>query len=138
MTREEWAEMLATTPATPLQVGAIHGEFRRLGFIAAERDERLAACAALLGLERLWSTRDLVMGDAGLLVRLLRELPDRAALIAAIAAAPASERPQTVAQHRLSLAAALAQALAALPPTGLPWLTTGKLAAGEEPPWRTR
>jgi hypothetical protein len=122
MTNEEWLEVLATTPATRTQVGAIHGEFRRLGFIAAERDERLAACAALLGLDGLWSTRDLVMGDAGLLLRLLRELPGRAALDTAVAvAAAARSRSLGVAQHRLSLAEALAQAFAAVAAARLPW-----------------
>lgn len=104
MTREEWLEVLATAPATRSQVGAIHAEFARLGFTAAERAERLAATAGLLGLEGLWSTRDLVMGDAGRLVGMLRQLADRPALDAAIAT-PSPEP----AERGMTLAEALAE-----------------------------
>jgi hypothetical protein len=80
MTRDEWNQVLATKPATGPQVGAIIAEFERLG--VADRSERLAISAELLGLEELGSTTDLVMGDAGRLVATLRrtrhrgELPD--------------------------------------------------------------
>jgi hypothetical protein len=78
MTRDEYLEMLATEPATPTQVGAILGEFRRLG--VDNRAERLAVSAELLGLDGLGSTTDLVMGQAGQLVAMLRRVRDRAEL----------------------------------------------------------
>lgn len=85
MTREEWNHVLDTHPATATQVGAIVGEFRRLG--VADRGERLALSAALLGLGDLGSTTELVMGQAGQLVATLRHIRDRAEL-AEVAAAP--------------------------------------------------
>ena len=85
MNRDEYLEMLATEPATPNQRGAIMGEFARLG--VTDRGERLAACAALLGLGELGSTADLVMGEAGRLVNLLQRLRDRAELLAVVSAA---------------------------------------------------
>jgi hypothetical protein len=78
MTRDEWNQVLATEPATNTQVGAIIGEFDRLG--VAGRAERLAISAELLGLADLSSTTDLVMGDAGRLVAMLRRTRDRAGL----------------------------------------------------------
>jgi hypothetical protein len=65
----DWHAVLASEPATCGQVGAIHGECQRLGL--TDRAERLAVTATLLGLDGLDSTRDLVMGDAGRLVRML-------------------------------------------------------------------
>jgi hypothetical protein len=62
MTLDEYLEVRETTPATPNQVGAIHGECQRLGL--GDRNERLAACAQLPGLGGLGSTRDLVTGQA--------------------------------------------------------------------------
>jgi len=63
---------VTTPPATRTQVGALHGQFRRLGFprweTSRDRAARLAACAALLGIDRLDSTRDLTMGQAGILI----------------------------------------------------------------------
>jgi hypothetical protein len=90
MTRDEYLEMLATEPATATQVGAIVGEFRRLGVI--DRAERLAISAELLGLEELGSTTDLVMGDAGRLYRTLLDVRDRAELPDVTAAAVGNER----------------------------------------------
>lgn len=78
MTRDEYLAMLATEPATSKQVGAILAEFDRLG--VADRTERLAITAALLDLEDLGSTTDLVMGDAGRLVAMLRSIQDRGEL----------------------------------------------------------
>jgi hypothetical protein len=78
MTRVEYLEMLATEPATPMQVGAIMGEFDRLG--VADRAERLALSAELLGLDELDSTTDLMMGEAGRLVGILRSTRDRVEL----------------------------------------------------------
>jgi len=70
--------MLETTLATRTQVGAIHGEFRRLG--VRQRDERLVISATLLDLDDLGSTSELTMGEAGKLVRILRATRDRAEL----------------------------------------------------------
>lgn len=78
MTRDEYLTVLATEPATAAQIGAIIGEFGRLGI--ADRAERLAITAALLGLENVGSTTNLVMGDAGRLYRMLLDIRDRAAL----------------------------------------------------------
>jgi hypothetical protein len=83
VTRDELNEMLATRPATPNQRGAVLREFGRLGFHDEhDRAERLAICAALLGLEELGSTRDLVMGQAGQLVNILQRVRDRGELAA--------------------------------------------------------
>jgi hypothetical protein len=76
--------MLATQPATRNQVGVIAGELeRRLG--VRERSERLEVSAALLGLGALGSTRDLTMGEAGALVKILRGTADRADLYRRVA-----------------------------------------------------
>lgn len=89
MRKDEWDQVLATAPATPNQRGAIMREFGRLGFHPRyDRAERLAACAALLGVDELGSTADLTQGQAGQLVNVLRLTTDRAALARA-AAAPA-------------------------------------------------
>jgi len=88
MKLDEWHAVLETEPATPNQVGAIMAEFRRLGFAGRyDRTERLAASAALLELGELDSMRDLVMGDAGRLLRMLQRFRDRAGLNAAVVAA---------------------------------------------------
>jgi hypothetical protein len=76
--RDDYLAMLATEPATGTQVGAVIGEFERLGVV--DRGERLAITAELLGLEHVSSTTDLVMGDAGRLVAMLRRTRDRAEL----------------------------------------------------------
>lgn len=70
--------MLATEPATADQRGAVMGEFERLGIV--DRGERLALAAELLGLDALGSTKELMMGDAGRLVGLLRRTRDRGEL----------------------------------------------------------
>lgn len=85
MTRDELNQVLATEPATRTQVGAVLGEFGRLG--VADRAERLALSAQLLGLDALGSTADLVMGDAGRLITMLRRTRDRVELPAFVAAA---------------------------------------------------
>jgi hypothetical protein len=72
-------------PLTKRQLGAIHGEFRRLGFGDDARAERLAISAALLDLVELDSTTSLVMGEAGRLVGMLRGIRDRAELEAVAA-----------------------------------------------------
>jgi hypothetical protein len=80
MTRDEYLKVLATERATPDQRGAVMREFSRLGFGENDRAERLAVCALLLGLSEVDSTRDLTMGQAGYLVRLLGACTSRAAL----------------------------------------------------------
>jgi hypothetical protein len=80
MRLEEWHQVLATEPATPDQLGAVMGEFERLGFGYADRAERLAVSAAILGLDELGSVKDLVMGQAGRLLRVLHGCQDRASL----------------------------------------------------------
>lgn len=81
MKSEDWHQVLATRPATPNQRGAIMGHFERLGLHPRrDRAERLAVCAALLGIRELGSTSDLSMGQAGRLISTLRHLRDRADL----------------------------------------------------------
>jgi len=81
----EWRQVLATEPATPHQIGAIHRESARLGLDG--RAGRLRGCAAILGLGDLESTRNLTMGEAGKLVRTLCEVRDLSELPATTAAA---------------------------------------------------
>jgi hypothetical protein len=78
--RAEYISLLATAPITPAQRAAILAEFTRLGL--TDRAERLGICAGLLGLSDLGSTNDLVMGQAGQLVGMLRNVRDRDALAA--------------------------------------------------------
>jgi hypothetical protein len=85
---------METEPLTDLQFGAIQREFTRLGYARAERDERLAVSAGLLGLDGLGSTRDLVKGQAGVLLRILLGTGSRAELDALLAPAPGPETPQ--------------------------------------------
>ena len=87
MTRDEYLAVLASEPATPNQVGAIRAECDRLG-LGGDRDRRLAVCAAVLGLDRLGSTRDLRMGLAGRLVGVLRQAESLDELEAAPARVP--------------------------------------------------
>jgi hypothetical protein len=110
MNQDEWHAMLATEPASSTQVGAVRGEFARLGFRQADRAERLAVSAALVGRDRLESTADLVMGEAGQLIKALRQFRDRDEL--ATAAASSAER-QSAGLDRpeaVSLASAIARA----------------------------
>lgn len=111
MTRDEYLVILATARATANQVGAILGEFERLGFGDADRAERLAVTAVVLGLDELASTRDLTMGEAGRLLRMLQHCPDRSSLPAPAAAddqdqASDGERGPTLAEA-ITLALAL-------------------------------
>jgi len=84
---------LETEPATGMQRGAVLGEFTRLGYARADRAERLAVSAELLGLDGLGSTRDLVMGQAGWLYRQLQDTASRAELDELLAAEPEPETP---------------------------------------------
>jgi hypothetical protein len=77
----DWHAILATEPATPNQVGTVIGEWQRLGLgHPDDRAERLKLTARLLGLAKIGSTTDLVMGDAGRLIGMLRDCEDRASL----------------------------------------------------------
>lgn len=78
----EWCAYAESAPATPAQVGAIRGEWRRL-WPECGRETRLSTCAALLGCGELGSTTDLVLGDAGRLLAMLRGFASRAELAAA-------------------------------------------------------
>lgn len=82
MTLDEWRQVQATEPATPNQVGALHHEFKRLGYQDNrwDRPARLGAAAALLHLGQLNSTHDLTMGQAGQLLRALRGYRSRTQL----------------------------------------------------------
>src|ERR1039457_3788696 len=80
MNRAEYISLLATAPITPAQRAAILAEFTRLG--VTDRAERLGICAGLLGLSDLGSTNDLVMGQAGQLVSMMRNVGTRAELAA--------------------------------------------------------
>lgn len=72
--QERRLHQLATQPATRAQVGAVIGEFERLGIHG--RGQRLMITAALLGHDELASTGELMMGEAGKLVGILRAIPD--------------------------------------------------------------
>ena len=64
MNRDEFVRMLGTEPATPNQIGAVRVEFRRLG-LDDDRPARLAAVAAIVGVDSLGSVKDLSIGQAG-------------------------------------------------------------------------
>ena len=66
-----WRERLATEPLTRTQLGAIHGEWRRLGL--RDRTERLRLSAALALVDTIGSTTELTMGEAGRMVGQLRQ-----------------------------------------------------------------
>ena len=91
MNRNEFVRMLATAPATPNQIGAVHVEFRRLG-LDGDRPARLAAAAVLLGLDSLSSSRELTMGQAGFLIHTLPGLAGAGDLAAAVRQARARAR----------------------------------------------
>jgi len=80
----DWKRKVAAEPLTSYQRGAIMREFERLRI--NDRGERLAICAELLGLDGLDSTGDLVMGDAGRLVAMLRQVRNRRELPDVLAA----------------------------------------------------
>ena len=95
--------------ATPAQVAAVNNQFWYLGYRRADRAERLAVCAALLGLDELASTKDLTAGQAGQLVRMLAQLRGRGGLDEAIAAARAArEKPDRADAEELAVALAFA------------------------------
>lgn len=98
MNLDEWHAVLESEPLTGSQLGAILGEFRRLGLDGdADRAERLAVTAALAGLAELDSTRSLTMGEAGQAFAALRRCEDRSDLPETAppepAASPAAPEP---------------------------------------------
>jgi hypothetical protein len=98
----------------------------RLGLAAdADSAERLAVCARLLGLGDLGSTRDLTMGQAGQLVRLLVGCAGRADL-PEVTAAPVDDAEDQAGEHsggeRVTCADVITHIVAALSaaPGGIP------------------
>ena len=102
MNLAEWHAILASEPATARQRGAVMHELDRLGYRDCDRAERLAAAANLLGIAALDSVHDLVMGQAGYLLHVLPEFPDRAALEAELAPLPPAPPAQPSPPSRLS------------------------------------
>jgi hypothetical protein len=81
MTRDEWNAYAESVPLTRDQRGAIMREAERLRLAdPADRAERLAIFAELLGVDELGSTADLTLGQAGRLVAMLRDVGDRSEL----------------------------------------------------------
>jgi hypothetical protein len=109
MNLDEWRTVQETEPATPRQVGAVMGEFKRLGYGRAhyDRTARLAVTARILGLDVLASTKGLTMGEAGSLMTALRGFASRAALDARFPS-PAARKARDRAQYREALAGCLA------------------------------
>lgn len=80
---------LETAPLTVNQLGAIHGEFRRLGYRDPwDRAARLAVTAALADSGPIDSTKELTEGQAGRVVGALRACATPAALAALLAPPP--------------------------------------------------
>lgn len=95
--------------ATSAQVAAVNNQFWYLGFRRGDRAQRLAACATLLGLDGLSSTKNLTAGQAGQLVRLLAQLRARGELDITLAAADvALDKPAGVDAGVLAVALAFA------------------------------
>lgn len=117
MTWPEWCAYAESTPATPDQVGTVAGHMERLGY--TDRAERLAVTARLLGLAELGSTRDLTLGQAGRLCRLLPGVRDRAELDTAVANEDQADEDQADTADRagepagMTLAEAIRQAILA-------------------------
>jgi len=99
-------------PATITQVGALHREFARLGFMVADREERLDLAAELLGLDGLGSFRELTLGKAGWLLSHVSRCGTLAELEEAAAAALVPQEPGR--QDGPSGACTLAQLIAVI------------------------
>lgn len=100
MNRDEWNDLMATERITRNQRGAIMREFDRLGFhYKRDRADRLAVCAALLGIDGLDSTDDLTQGQAGQLVNALQRTATRAEL-PRIVTAPVADGTQPAVEHQ--------------------------------------
>jgi hypothetical protein len=136
--RDEWNAVLATESATANQLGAIMGEFARLGI--SDRAERLAVCAALLDLDELDTSADLTMGDAGRLLNVLQHTADRAELpdVTALdgdgsddertgAGTRAGSKPVTIADLIGQLALLLAQVFSPVPEHAKPDIAEGTI-----------
>src|ERR1035441_8771002 len=81
MNLTEWHEVLATEPATREQIGAIHGEFRRLGYRDPwHRADRLPVTARLAECEPIGSSKDLSQGEAGRALRMLQQCENSGSL----------------------------------------------------------
>lgn len=81
-----------TDPLTATQLGAVHGEFERLGAGSGDRHNRLIISALLAEYPgELESTKDLTMGQAGRLIGALRGCGTAADLVALIE--PPAPRP---------------------------------------------
>lgn len=96
MNREEWYAELEIRPLTPAQLGRLHAEAGRLGL---SRQDRLAAVAALLGLDGLGSFTELRQGQAGAAVHALAGCASRADLDALLRG-PAAPAPMWTALGR--------------------------------------
>lgn len=134
MTRDEWNSHAETAPLTPDQRGAILGHCDRLGL--ADRCERLAVLAELLGLDNLESTADLTLGQAGRLVNLLQHTRDRGELLELAAAAAhdgqgdataAAVKPVTLADALGQITLALWQIFGAAPEPAKPGVPEGSV-----------
>jgi hypothetical protein len=108
MTRDDWYAYAESVPLTPNQRGAIMHECDRLG--VADRTERLAMLAGLLGLDMLSSTADLTLSQAGQLVRILSDTRDRAELPEVATAAETGDDGQE-GEQCLSVADAISRIL---------------------------
>lgn len=111
----EWCAYAESAPATPVQVGAIHGEWRRL-WPGCGRETRLSTCAALLGRTGLGSTTDLVLGDAGRLLAMLRGFSSRTDLAAAVALSNEKRAAELIAEELAGDGVRLADALVRVMP----------------------
>jgi hypothetical protein len=116
--RDEYAEMLATVPATRNQVGRAHAEMKRLGI--ANRAERLDLAASLLGLGELDSFNSLTRGSAGRLVAILQNAPDAASIRKAAEDARRRDRPRRGLADVLGLLTAAATAVFSNPEGSAP------------------
>jgi hypothetical protein len=86
-------EQASERPITFRQLGAIIGEFRRLGLAYPTwREYRLDIAAVFTGRAGLDSTKDLAFGEAGLLLNRLRRCRDCRDLAAFLAAHIIEER----------------------------------------------
>lgn len=100
--------------ATRAQVVAIVAQLRYLGYARrSDRAERLAVCAALLDLDELASTNDLTAGQAGKLVRVLRQYRGRGELAEVAGPVAVSSREPAAAPLEGLAAVALGLALCA-------------------------
>jgi hypothetical protein len=72
-TKEQWFQELEVRPATQNQIGNLMSLFNSLGFTEEDRAERLEVISWLIGRD-ITSTTELKQGEAGLLVKLLKNV----------------------------------------------------------------